>query len=830
MRCLLACSSYKLKLTSLPLRRAKVQLNSPPVCSKFGHLYYATITSKPDGSSIHQNRVHDVTGHAIRYKGAHTQQIWQARLKTFKQLGYESDLDSHPREGPRLVDINATRHNHDVWLELLLYRRRVHGVKGMIPVWQGMMKRNVPLADHPSVPTIWSLLLELGYSDHFILHQVCTYAENTYVSTGYKFPNLYVGIIRHLTSKKESWLIERWHERLRDMFPPTTEHFCELFSYLNQPETPSKLSNFMRKAYEELSIQGVYAFIVTTLCKAKSFQAALEWHHFLIEHKDFPATSESTDQIFEYLSLTKNSEQTSKVTKDLLDAGVRFVPKNSRKLYEHELLTKEAMNLLHSKHHGIPPKELSDDFCARLFATRFFSIENTVRGLEILGTQAIGPKALRELMARTLDSEKTDSRLALSVLQQLSAAGISIGRSVFARVVKELATNHKADILYDVVTCDMHCEAFEDRMLQESLLHHYCKTGDEKGIQRTLAILLVDTQDNSSRQCRSWNYVLRSAINNRDWKGISRVLNSMEELKVKATSRSYEYMLQRLISTRQAGKLPSTTANDLDPLINIWQSVMRKGGTIPVSLWSELLCRLGMNGFLHEYEKLALWLTTWFAMPSFRSSQMSVKAMSRLLKNSTKSTDPVTTCTMVRKHDPRHPLRQLFPNSAIQAIVAWGFQHESSEHSDEQFVMSEHMEADSSPCAQWTWGLRLLCRLQALGLRVYPITLGKACEIRLIGIFGKGLSGRPRNRDVQARHSRKCIEQYLSSMEEIMGEDLFRGIYPQTFGMDKDARRQAIGRLIKVKAERLARKSLVIRPRRLKDNMYRYSRAILADV
>ena len=803
--------SYNRKLVTRSLRGAGIRVFSLSPYGKPSHLFYAT-TSAKDIPSARRSRFSGSSGHVSKQQGTLAQQTWQTRLTIYKQLDYESDLDSHPREGRRLVDHDENRHDCRLWLELLLHRRRIYGVKGIIPVWLGMMKRDVPLANHRCVSIIWSLLLELGLSDHSILHQICRYAEDTYICHGYRYPDLYVGVVRHYATQEDPWLIDRWHERLRDMFPPTTEQFRELFAHLNQPEAPIKFTKFMRKVYEDLSIQGMYTFIVTSLCKAKFFQTALEWHQFLVEHKDFPATSESADQIIRYLYLSGNNQQASKITKDLLDAGVPFAPKKNHFLDNDKLLTKETMNLLHGKHYGITPKELSDDFCARLFATRFFSTAHAVKGLEILGTQAIGPKALRELMVRTLDGQTMDSRLALDTLQQLSTAGISIGRSVFARVVKELAMNHETNILHDVVTCDMHFEAFEDRALQESLLHHFYKTGDERGIQRTLAILSVDTRDDPSRQRRFWNYLLRSAINNLDWKEISRILESMENLEVKVTLRSYKYMLERLPSLRRVGRLPSAAANDLNPLINTWQSIMRRGGAIPVFLWSEVLRRLGMNGFLGEYEKLALWLTAWYAKPSFRYSQLSVKALSRLMKDPTSSTNYVETCTMLRRHDARHPLRQLFPTSAVQAIIAWGFQHESPDHANMHFAINECTHANSSPSARWTWGLKLLSKLQALGLRFSPTVLGKACELRLIGIFGRGLSKRPRNRDVQARHSSRHIEEYLSSMEETMGPDLFRSLYPQTFELDKLSRRQAISQLIEMKAEHLARKCSLICP------------------
>ena len=715
---------------------------------------------------------------------------------TFQQLEYESNLTTPPLEGRRLADSDDTCHNLDIWLELFLHRRRVHGVNGVLPIWLGLVKRDVLLANHSSVLTLWSILLELGHSDHHILDEICQYAEHTYACTGYKYPSLYVDIIRHLLSGEGIALTFKWHERLRDLFPPTPEQYCELFTYFNQPESPVKFTRFFQQAYEELSIQGVYTFIVPTLCTAQLFPAALEWHDFLVEHKDLPATSEPTNRLLDHLSITRKSQQASRVAKDLLDSGVRFISKDSSKLEEHELLTKEAMNLVHGKHYGIAQKELSDDFCARLFATRFFSVQNTVKGLEILGTHAIGPKALRELMSRTLEGGKRDAYLALDVLQQLSTAQISVGRSTFARLVKELAAYHQTDTLYDVVTCDMHVEAFEDRGLQESLLHQYCQTEDERGIQRSLAILLVDTRDDQKRQCSSWNYLLRSAIDSQNWKEITRLLGAMVEAGIEVTPRSYEFMIRRLCVRRRAGQKPSLPNNDLDPLINIWQSVMRKGGNVPTALWAEVLTRLGTNGFLHEYEKLALWLAMWFAQPSFRSSQMTIRASSQLVKDSLAGSNPLTTSRFMGRQDASHPFRQLFPPAAIQGIVTWGFHYELPQHWDDSV-------ARSSTSARWTWGLRLLCRLQALGLRFSSTMLAKACEIRLIEIFGKSMSSRPRNRRSQAYHHNGNIEHYLSSMEDIMGEGLFKGLYTHYSRLPRVLRLRAMGQIIEWKAARL---------------------------
>ena len=795
---------HKLKLWCSTPKRTRASL--PTWLWHADHIATRVISAVGDNSS-RRKRLYTTVCLTQRHQVSSHPQPWQARLETFKQLEYESDLDSPALESRRLVDCDDTCNNLDVWLELFLYRRRVHGVQGVRPIWLGLLKRDVPLAYYPSALTIWSILLELGHSDSHVLHQVHQYAEHTYARTGYKYPCLYIDIIRHRLAD-ESWTSTlEWHEKLRDLFPPTSEQYCKLLACFNRKDPSIKFTRFFQKAYEDLSIQGVYATIVPILCMAQSFRAALEWHDFLIKHKDLPATSEPVNQLLDYLSMTQNKQQASKITKNLLDSGVRFISKSNGKLEENEILTKEAMNLIHGKHYGITQKELSDEFCARLFATRFFSVQTTVKGLEILGMQAIGPKAFRELMSRTLQGGGMDSHLALDVLHQLSIAGISIGRSTFARVVKELATCHQVDTLYDIVTCDMHVEAFEDHVLQESLLHQYCETGDERGIQRTLAILLVDTRNDQRRQRQSWNYLLRSAIDSQNWKKISRLLEKMLESAIEVAPRSYRFMIHRLCVGRRAGQRPSVPTNDLDPLINTWQLVMRKGGTIPIALWAEVLTRLGMNGFLHEYEKLALWLVMWFVQPSFRSSQMTVRASQKHTEDSSMLTDRPTAGRFVAHRDANHPIRQLFPPAAVQGIVAWGFHNEKP-----QFYGDSVTKSSSN--ARWTWGLRLLCRLQALGSRFSPRTLGKACEIRLIAIFGVGVSGRPRNRQSQAYHYRGRIEYYLSSMEDIMGPTLFQGLYRRSFKLPRASRLRAIGQIIAWKAARHARRQRLRQPGR----------------
>src|SRR5699024_2293321 len=110
-------------------------------------------------------------------------------------------------------------------------------------------------------------------------------------------------------------------------------------------------------------------------------------------------------------------------------------------------------------------KPLKDEFGARLFATAAFGFDTVLAGLAMFRIPVIGPLSLREMAIRSHGSRDIQEKL-----QRLQKAGISIGDSVYARLLRKLAVENRDILLADLLESDQHPDMLEDAGIQESLL------------------------------------------------------------------------------------------------------------------------------------------------------------------------------------------------------------------------------------------------------------------------------------------------------------------------------------------------------------------------
>ncbi|KAL9118776.1 MAG: hypothetical protein Q9187_004676 [Circinaria calcarea] len=724
---------------------------------------------------------------------------WRKSLTSFRQFDYESDLDGPPLKGPRLVDIYRYQQDPDVWTELLRFRRRNYGIESIIPLWNGLKSRKGPLSQQ----VLDSGLLELGYLRHDILDEVCDYASRLHHVTGQRLSRLYRSIIGHFL-RTDTSQVYRWHIRLVGDFAPSEHQFEELFRYAR---TTEQNLGILQKLYQDLPFRQLYKVIIPTLCQDRLYSMALKWHNLLIQNGDVPPNSSYAAPLLHHYALRGHERRVLKMTKELVDAGVSFASSTDCSLRDNTFISRELMDRIHGRFYGIAPKTLSDEFCARLFATSLFSVDTVIKGLQMLGMNTIGPLALREIASRSCSAAMCNTETVAKNISTLKQAGISTGTSLLSRLIQKLATEHRVYGLYDVVNCDLHPEAFEDWKLQESLLASYRKAGDQRQIDRTLTVLLLDTSA-KHYTAAYWNILLRACLTERDQKEISRILETMQEQNVLISSRSCSFARTRLLSSRQVGRGPSDTDN-IPLVINIWKASLSGGGSIPAKTWIEILRRLGMRGELAEVEKLALWLARWYSDTAFKASQVRCSFGTEQPKKGGMG----VSFEELETHDSLHPLRVIFIHTFTRAVIAWGFQHSPS--SGEYLHMApRRWDQSIKPYdAKWMWGLRLLLKLRRYGVMVSRVNVAKACMNQLITVFGSGLSKRLINRRYQ-RHKAGSIEEYVAGMERLWGKRLFMSQVRGLSGLSQTLRIKAIKREVSRKAHRTASSIEILLPKR----------------
>lgn len=670
---------------------------------------------------------------------------WKSRLVSFEQYQHESNLGDIFRKGLRLVDHPMYSTDFSLWLELIRFRRRQCDIEGTAAIWREIQSRNIQLPlQGINTDEVWDQFIQFGWDTSSIRQNVIVYAQRLRSDTGQAWGRLYFKIISDCLEKPRTAF--SMHKRLHQEFPPTSEQLRQLF-YRAVSSTPAFAA--FKGLYKDLNIRDMYDTIIPHLCRTKNYTHAIKWHHLMMRVNDHPSSASAAEPLIYHLAIYADTNHALTLVKAMVDAGVALPP-ISTKPKDKAFLSRDIMNRHLGETHGVAPKVISDEFCARLFATTMFSLDTIISGLRFLGVDNIGPLALRELVLREGPSPSICRRR----IDQLKNVGISLGDSTFCMLVDSLASRGERQLLEDVVKCDMHTDAFEDEELQEALLMSYRLSGDHRQADRTLAILTARSSlDNKA--IVYWNVLLRSALKRQDKENTYQILEKMQELYIPVSAKTSNYVSTYLLSERQRSRRP-TNIEDLPAVIAICQRILRTGGVLPPSAWIEILRRLGMMGHLIEFEKLAIWLADWYSNPTERALQLSLFSQGKI--------DAIP--RNLPTNHPRHPLHIIFPAVAQQAIVAWGFQHVGD--------IEQRVTMLRKKGLTWRWGLELLGKLKQRNVTVIWSTVSKACRLRLIALFGKGSSNRKVNRRVRLQNQVYRLEYYANEMERLWGKELFR--------------------------------------------------------
>ena len=684
---------------------------------------------------------------------------WARRLVTYSQLDFESDVGSSRLYRPRLIDDPRYEKDVDLWVQLIQFRRRNYGLKSLQPFLDEIFRRQIL----PDSRLLESGLLQYAFQRSYkrALYPLCGYARRKYRALGYRCDSLYLHVMRHFLVEDRSKAY-RWHKLLAADLPPSEGEFKELFLSIRKND---KSLIIFRELYEDLPFRRMYAWIIPKLCEDETFVAATAWHHFLLTHGDLPPDSSYAEPLLGHLSRIGHGTKANKKTQGLVDSGISFEHSNERSSEGNVFMSREIMNRIEGETHGIAPKTLSDEFCARLFATSLFSTETVIKGLQVLGTDSIGPLALQELTRRACSDEECHSEKVVESLDQLKNAGISVGESLLSRLVAQLAIEKEDTVLYDVVKSDLHPEVYEDRALQESLLVSYERASDQRQVDRTLAVLLFD-KESGVREGLRLNILFRSSVRRDDWTRALQLLETMKEQHMRLSEDSCRVMRECTLSARRRTKAPSTT-KELDLIVNVWKTTMCMGSDIPPTAWIEILRRLGMAGELVKYEKLARWLGRWYLDASFRRSQINFNVASEAFAATSSAVpDDIVPWSAL------HPCRILFSDEVVRAVVTWGFQRSPGNEQQLQVVPLDRAKIRSKLRHRWKWGLKLLVSLRQLGAWFDDSVVERACVNRLVSLFGPGLSNRKINRR-ERKYRVTSISGYGMAMVHLWGRNMF---------------------------------------------------------
>lgn len=676
---------------------------------------------------------------------------------SFEELRYQSDVTAPALRGPRLIDMPQYAHNFRLWTQFLDFRLRLDGIDGALAIWRGLLQRNIELPTTGEYATkLWSAIASVGIK-HDILSEVWRYTLALAKKTDRRYEGLYEWIIGYYLRTQPTKVLP-WHQKFREIKLPVAGSLSNLVD--DAMHTRESLTIFER-LYNESNDHTLYDRMTACLCERGRYNDALKWHRKMMKVNDLPSTASVVDPLRDYLALRGDHEVLKEVTNDLVTKGVSFAKTLPRTLNKASKISREMMSRMLGESHGVTPKVIPDRFSARMFATRAFSIDFAIAGLTSFGFDLLGPLSMRELALRCKGAEDLSARIT-----QLGKANVQLSPCVYVQLIRRLAAEGRAGMLDAILRSDQHPDVFEDGKLQRQLLEQYIRTQDWPQVHRTLTIL---TAFHDEPEVEGWNILLRSYMTSGNIKLVHGLFTDMQAKKIKVTTATVQCSFFKLLRPRNSGKRPMSLTKHFDDLSFVtvmWLKIIRFGGHVPAAAWNQIHNYYGMEGRLHELERLTLWLVSFYTRQALPVSA-----------NDAAATSGFRRITLSRGR--RAPnvgrtggLKSIFGHVRQSAIISWGFK--TIAWGPKKLENLRRLDA-LSPSANvtnlgsyetWARGVALLKAMEQRGFPIHRSTVCTAVRQRLLILFGPGRSNQLDNREAVANNtmSLRYMIRYLNGV------------------------------------------------------------------
>jgi hypothetical protein len=672
---------------------------------------------------------------------------------------------------PTLDDTGAA------WAATLAYRERHDGQRGVEAVWSNICAEgyDLPVIDSPHAQALWGT-----FAKHpRLVPQVIDHAASILRDTNQKYPHLYQLIIGYWLPRDTVKALEYHHQLLLKL---------NLRSLPLRDLVRSKRSQFQLSTYESLleiynysNEHNLYDVVVQSLIDAGHMIQARHWHRVCTSRGDLPSETMAAHpvvQLFVAGSLTSTNDPMPTFSHQSIreQSAIRY--------------NKELMQRLLGR--DTAPVRFEDSFCARMFATRAFSPDSIINGLAMAGINEIGPQALRAMALRIQPITELPVRL-----NHLRAAGITLRGSVFSLAMEKFSAEGKWDLVESMLMTDQHPEVFDDAELQRSLLEQYIRVGDSKQAQRTLAILTLFHNDPSHE---AWNTLLQLTTTSSTPFQVMNVLNDMRLHGVMVSDESV-IAITCLLRPRHIGRRPGVSRcgrfDDLRFVARAYMYILEAGmARLSPYIWREIIRRFGMFGRLRELRRLLLWLHGWYAPPlsveftNIPRSPFHISATERLRSKYPSRRHYFHFPPDVRQiESATHPVRQLLPPNAQQALIVWGFRaglHPNATleqsllegNAVKKAYRQRFVKRGILKRADWSIGLEILVQLRDLGLHVNMSTVIKALKMQFVVLFSRRPSRVKANQAVKLAN-RHPYSHFVHKVNAIWGSPLF--VEPELF-------------------------------------------------
>ncbi|KAI9846395.1 MAG: hypothetical protein M1837_003986 [Sclerophora amabilis] len=646
-------------------------------------------------------------------------------------------------------------HNYDFqpWIDMLEYGQRLEGLEGVRHVWERLVERGVLLPTKGAcADKLWGSFLELGFHNPDVLDGLFVYSTNL-VNHGLKpWTHLYEKVLafclESMPAKTLGWY--NLHSRYEGRY-----HSKECLARLAPVALSGKQSlRQLRMIYRRSGCTSFYETIMPLICSQEWYGVAYNWHVTMLRQGDLPSSSDVVEPLMDAMARRKNHGQLRGLTESLRNAGVPLKQLASPTLNAYQILSGEVINRALGETFGIPPKTLSDRFCARLFATRAFPIDGILGGLEILGVEAIGPLSMRELAARVESPLNLRKRFA-----QLRDAGISTGSSTLSRLLRKCAVEDDQILMEDLLTSDQHPDVLEDYKLQRSLLRSYLRAQDWRQLNRTMEILTVSSLNPTMDK---WNLLFRTYLSCRDLTAATKVVDEMHVADIPITLassswiwRTMLYRRRKMDSLRPVRFLPRL---QVQRAIEMFKGIQSNGNTLSPHLWTETLRQLSRRGQMDELRNLSMWLVSNYGSSGDEPPP--------LLHTSARKASNFQSRAAVRDggSSPRYqspqpsPLQCIFNLNLQKEIASIGLSFDPRYGSPDHYNRPPEGWPTSLSYEHWPPGVTLLKELKGRGVPIDANALSEGLKWRLLIMMQQSISRNHIIPQEQVDYLRRALE------------------------------------------------------------------------
>ncbi|KAF3936165.1 hypothetical protein ABW19_dt0202270 [Dactylella cylindrospora] len=689
--------------------------------------------------------------------------LFGEKHKPFYNYMKESRVERMSAFGELLVDTPEVQTNFEYWLQLLKFRARLHGDRGIKDIWFGLMIRQIELPiKGPIADEMWKLFVRAGLEDEDFLNKIYQYHLHIYHQRGERrWKPIYSEVVGGFLSKKPLRALW-WHHRLIGQNPPKALVGFFERNASNPQNLPTLFKIFTSKKIGSM----YYGTIIPFLCRQEQYDIAKVWHKMLFKKGDIPEQSHPADRLLEYYAFHERVTDLEAMLRDFHDKGIQVMESTVTSLIKARYRTPIVMELLCRLYDAkaLSNECFGDKFWAFLLTYQHFSDANVSKYMAKLGISEIGELSAKEFVkkGRTIASF-------IRGISLLTRKRIEIGPEIYDKFMRVKA------------------RWAPEQAFQESL------PLEELGVSRGNALLqgYLSTyrwkyfnliyQKIRMRNYLTLNLFLRRLFMTRRIKSALELMEEMRALSMPIDPPAQRELLRAILLPRRSGRKPiirdpqARKNRDLLLATNYLRAIMLNGGSVDPILWREILKRYGMFSKLKDLERLCMWLVDWYDPRKAALKQVDIPVkftdvgrIATLKYAPVAWTEPPISLPVM---SPQNPLRILFPAATIRSLVEWGFiSMQRSWYL--QLSRREDRLAVKSRLPKCTWGITLVKQLQKKGVRVDSRSVARAVRVRLRALEGSRTQWESFDTDM-SKHKPIDLGSIAAISEEAWGHRLF---------------------------------------------------------